>query len=165
MTETVKSMSAEPYCMTLDVDIPDPPALDGPQKPGAYDAVDEPEERSGDTVPHEALATFLQEGAWEDGFDEWRDHTYMTADEFRLVRELGLIRGFDFYWNVSSADVGYQAPTVPEDLPPPYDETLERGDIQGIEEELDELGRTVSEVLETDYIHRSGEEFGFFSDY
>jgi hypothetical protein len=29
--------------MTLDVEIPDPPTLSGPQDPGDYDAVDEPE--------------------------------------------------------------------------------------------------------------------------
>lgn len=151
--------------MTLDVDIPEPPALSGPPDPGDYDAVVEPEERSDDNPSHEALATFLQEGAWEAGFDEWRDHTYMTEDEFQLVWKLGLIDEFDFYWNEATGDVGYRAPAVPTDFPEPYDNPFERGEIQGIEEELDELGRTVSEVLETDYIHRSGEEFGFFQGY
>lgn len=150
--------------MTLDVEAPDPPTLDTPHDSEDYDAVVEPEDRVGDNMPHEALATFLQEGAWETGFDEWRDQTYMTEEEFRLVREQGLIDEFDFYWNVAAEDVGYRAPTVPADFPSP-DNTFDRGDIQGIEEELNELGRTVSEVLETDYIHRSGEEFGFFSDY
>lgn len=55
-----------------------------------------------------------------------------------------------------------EEPAVPTEFPEPYDNPFERGEIQGIEEELDELGRTVSEVLETDYIHRSREEFGFF---
>ncbi|AHG01442.1 hypothetical protein HALLA_03375 (plasmid) [Halostagnicola larsenii XH-48] len=151
--------------MSLDVEIPEPPTLDSPQDPGDYDAVVEPDERVGDSTPREALATFLRDGAWETGFDEWRDQTYMTLDEFELVRELGLIDEYDFYWNVAAEDVGYQSPPVPADLPAPYDEMFDRGDIQGIEEELDELGRTVSDVLETDYIHRSGEEFGFFSDY
>lgn len=151
--------------MTLDVEIPDPPALDNPLDPGEYDAVVEPESRSGDNVPHEALATFLREGAWEDGFNEWRDDTYLTVEEFRLVRDRGLIDEFDFYWNMATEDVGYQAPTVPTDLAPPSGDPLERGERQGIEEELDDLGRTVSDVLETEYINRSGEEFGFFSDY
>lgn len=151
--------------MSLDVDIPEPPALDSPPDPGDYDAVVEPDERVGDTTSREALATFLQEGAWETGFDEWRDQTYMTVDEFQLARELGLIDAFDFYWNVAAEDVGYRAPAVPDDLPAPYDDRFDRGEIQGIEEELNDLGRTVSDVLETDYIHRSGEEFGFFDDY
>ncbi|WP_247001176.1 hypothetical protein [Halosolutus gelatinilyticus] len=150
--------------MTLDVEIPDPPTLEEPQDATEYDAVVGPDERVDSTAPREALAAFLQDGAWEAGFDEWRDHTYMTEDEFRLVREQGLIDGFDFYWNVAAGDVGYRTPAVPDDFPAP-DSALERGERQGIEEELDELGRTVSEVLETDYIHRSGEEFGFFSDY
>lgn len=162
--EIPKSLSSEGGSMSLDVETPAPPALDRPQDPGDYDAVVEPEDRVDDTPPHEALATFLQEGAWEAGFNEWRDHTYMTEDEFQLVQERGLIDEFDFYWNVATEDVGYRAPAVSDDFSG-SDNTLERGEIQGIEEELDELGRTVSEVLETDYIHRSGEEFGFFGDY
>ena len=165
MIETTKPLSVERYSMSLNVEIPEPPALDSPQDPGDYDAVVEPDERVGDSTPRDALAAFLQEGAWEAGFDEWRDHTYMTVDEFQLVRELELIDEFDFYWNVAAEDVGYRAPAVPTDLPESYVDTFERGEIQGIEEELDELGRTVSDVLETDYIHRSGEEFGFFDDY
>lgn len=152
--------------MTLDVEIPEPPTLHGGQDPGDYDAVDEPEPEdwTGDTAPREALAEFLREGAWEDAFAEWSDQTYMTEGEFRLVLELGLIDEFDFYWNESAEDVGYRASSVPGTLPESYDESLDSGDVQGIEEELDGLGRTVSEVLENDYIHRDGDEFGFFGD-
>ncbi|WP_114579484.1 hypothetical protein [Saliphagus sp. LR7] len=150
--------------MTLDVDIPEPPALDGPQNPDDYDAVVESDERVGDNIPREALALFLQEGAWDAGFDEWRDHTYMTEDEFRLVHEHGLIDEFDFYWNPAAEDVGYRAPSFSDGVSTLDGEPLGKGERQGIEEELDELGRIVSEVLETDYIHRGGEEFGFFSD-
>ncbi|MFC4550408.1 MULTISPECIES: stage III sporulation protein AB [Halorussus] len=147
--------------MTLDVETPDPPALRGPQHPGDYDAVDELEDETGDTHRRENLAEFLQNGAWEDAFEEWAEHTYLTDEEFRVVRELGLIDEFDFYWNPSDEDVGYRAPTVPDELPEPYDETLERGDVQGIDEALDALGRTVSEVMENDYIHRDASEFGY----
>ncbi|MCU4739808.1 hypothetical protein [Natronoglomus mannanivorans] len=167
--------------MTLDVEIPEPPTIRAPQDPGDYDAVDEPEDWTGDTAPREALAEFLREGAWADAFDEWREQTYMGEEEFQLVLDLGLIDEFDFYWNPSAADVGYRAPTLPESgTLSASDETLEEVDAEGIEEvdaegieevdaegieeELDELGRTVSEVLENRYIDRSGEEFGFFDD-
>ncbi|WP_276254258.1 hypothetical protein [Halomontanus rarus] len=151
--------------MTLDVEIPEPPTIRAPQDPGDYDAVDEPEDWTGDTTPREALAEFLREGAWADAFDEWREQTYVGEEEFQLVLDLGLIDEFDFYWNPSAADVGYRAPTLPESgTLSASDETLEEIDAEGIEEELDDLGRTVSEVLENRYIDRSGEEFGFFAD-
>ncbi|SEQ32398.1 hypothetical protein [Natrinema salaciae] len=146
--------------MTLDVEIPDPPTLHGSQSVGNFDAVDEPEERAGDNARREALADFLETGAWDDAFDEWAGDTYLTDGEFRAVLELGLIDRFDFYWNEAAADVGYRAPTVPADSVAAHDE-LDEGDVDDIEEALDSLGRTVSEVLETDYIHRTGEEFGY----
>ncbi|SEV94280.1 hypothetical protein [Natrinema salifodinae] len=146
--------------MTLDVEIPDPPTLSGPQDPGDYDAVDEPDERTGDDTRREELADFLAAGAWEDVFDEWAAHTYLTEDEFRAVRELGLLDELDFYWNPAAADVGYRAPAVPAELPETHDD-LDADDIEDIEEELDDLARMVSEALETDYIHRDAEEFGY----
>lgn len=147
--------------MTLDAETPDPPTLHGPQNPGDYDAVDEQEDETGDNYRREDLAEFLHDGAWEDAFDEWAEHTYLTNEEFQIVRDLGLVEEFDFYWNPSAEDVGYRAPAVPDELPDTYDETLESGDIQGIDEALDELGRTVSEMLENDYIHRDSSEFGY----
>jgi hypothetical protein len=144
--------------MTLDVEIPDPPTLSGPQDPGDYDAVDEPEEWTGDDTRREALSDFLKAGAWEDAFDEWAADTYMAEDEFQTVLEFGLIEEFDFYWNQSAEDVGYRAPTVPDDA---AHDGLDEDDVEDIEEELDSLGRTVSEVLENDYILRNGSEFGY----
>jgi hypothetical protein len=149
--------------MALDVETPDPPTLDDPRDPGDYDALDEPEEWIGDDYRREELAGLLREGAWHDGFAEWSDHTQLTEGEFRVVTDLGLVEEFDFYWNPAAEDVGYRAPTLPDDPPAPYDD-LDTEDRSVIDEELDALGRTVSEVLETDYIHRSGEEFGFFSE-
>ncbi|WP_254523041.1 hypothetical protein [Natrinema caseinilyticum] len=143
--------------MTLDVEIPDPPALRGPQDPGDYDAVSEPDARTGDDARRQELAGFLDGGAWEDAFDDWAADTYMTEAEFRAVRELGLLDELDFYWNPSADDVGYLVPTVPDDRLEGRDDI----DADDLEEELDALARTVSEVLETDYIHRDGEEFGF----
>ncbi|MDS0474271.1 hypothetical protein [Natrinema sp. 1APR25-10V2] len=146
--------------MTLDVETPEPPTLRGPQDPGDYDAVDEPDERTGDSTRRENLADFLEAGAWEDAFDEWAADTYMNESEFRAVRELGLLEELDFYWNPSAEDVGYRVPTVPEDLTTQYDD-IDEGEVEDVQDELAELGRTVSEVLENDYIHRDGEEFGY----
>lgn len=145
--------------MTLDVETPDPPTLHGPQNPSDYDAVDEPEEWTGDEARREQLAGLLEAGAWADGFEEWAADTYLTDDEFRTVRELGLLEAFDFYWNQSASDVGYRSPTVPADSDGAVD--LDDGDIEDIEEELDSLGWIVSEVLESDYIDSDGNQFGY----
>ncbi|RXK51835.1 hypothetical protein [Halorientalis pallida] len=145
--------------MTLDVERPDPPRLGGPGDPGDYDAVEEPAEWAGEDAPREALAEMLSAGAWADAFEEWREVTSLTDDQFRVVRELGLIERFDFLWNPAAEDVGYLVPKVPSDRPDGG--TLDRDERQEIEEELDELGRIVSDVLETDYVHRSSEEFGY----
>jgi len=41
--------------MPLDVEVPDPPALHGPQDPGDYDAVDELDEETGGNYRREEL--------------------------------------------------------------------------------------------------------------
>ncbi len=146
--------------MTLDVEVPEPPTLHGSQDPREYNVVEEPDERTGDNARREALADFLASGAWEEAFDEWAADTYMNESEFRAVRERGLLEELDFYWNPAAEDVGYRAPTVPDDLAAAYDD-IDEDEIEDVQDELDELGRTVSEVLENDYIHRDGEEFGY----
>lgn len=147
--------------MALDVELPDPPTLHGPQNPGEYDAVDEPAEWTGDTYRREDLAEFLRGGAWETAFEEWAHQTYLTEAEFRVVADRGLVDEFDFSWNPAAEDVGYRAPALPGDLSVSSDETLEADDIDEINEELDDLGRIVSEVLENEYIDRDGDEFGY----
>lgn len=147
--------------MVLDVETPDPPPLHGPQDPGDYDAVEEEEDPTGTNHRREELAALLHDGAWAEAFEEWADHTYLTEAQFRAVLDLDLIDRFDFYWNPAAEDVGYRAPALPENPSTADDRMLGKGDIEEIEEELDALGRTVSEVVEQEYIHRDGDEFGY----
>lgn len=147
--------------MAHDVEIPDPPRLHGPQDPGDYEAVEELPEETGDTYRREDLAAFLREGAWEAAFAEWVDDADVAESEFRVVLDRDLVDAFDFYWNPAAEDVGYRSPALPEDLPAAETETLETDDMERIEDELDALGRIVSEVLENDYIHREDDEFGY----
>ncbi|AQL43518.1 hypothetical protein BV210_12795 [Halorientalis sp. IM1011] len=147
--------------MTLDVEVPDPPRLSGPGDPGDYDAVDEPEEWTGDEEAREALSDMLSAGAWEDAFEEWRRGTSLSVEQFRAARELGTFQHLDFHYNPTAEDVGYRAPSLPEGPDALAEAGLDRDDAREIEGELDDLGRIVSEVLENDYIHRSSEEFGY----
>lgn len=146
--------------MALDVDIPDPPALRGPQSRGAYDAIDMTDERPTDDYRREEVENFLRAGAWQDAFEQWAERTFMVESEFELVVRLGLLDRFDFFWDPSAGEVGYRAPELPEDARTGLDE----GDVEGIDEELDSLGRVVTEVLEDDYLPRDDETFGFFEE-
>lgn len=141
--------------MSLDVDVPDPPSLRGPQTRGEYDAVDSPEaEDITDDYRRAEIRTVLRDGAWRDAFEEWTDSTYLSVEEFETVERLGLFEAFDFYWDPASDEVGYRAPTVPE---ADREAFPDRG-ADGVDEELDTLGRVVSEMLETDYLRRDEED-------
>lgn len=144
--------------MTLDVEIPDPPSLRGPQYRGHYEAVDMTDQVPEDDYRRGALETFLEEGAWQDAFEAWADDADITAAEFRRLEADDVFEEFDFYWNPETDDVGYKAPTVPDDARGAFDRP---DDVEG---ELDTLGRVVTEVLENDYLLRDDETFGFFAD-
>ncbi|WP_332898465.1 hypothetical protein [Haladaptatus sp. CMSO5] len=146
--------------MALDVLIPDPPSLSGPQSRGEYEAISNPVENPEDDYRREELATILADGAWEDAFDEWAAHTGMSEEQFEIVLEHDLVEGFDFYWDASSDEVGYRSPTLSEDARADLDTSV----VDDIELELDSLGRVVTEMLENDYLRRDDETFGFFAD-
>jgi len=146
--------------MTLDVEVPDPPALRGPQSRGEYEAIDMTDERPEDDYRREEVENFLREGAWQDAFEAWAEETFVSEAEFESVRRLGLFQRYDFYWDPATDDVGYRAPTLPADVRREFGD----GEADGIDEELDSLGRIVTEVLENDYLLREDETFGFFEE-
>lgn len=144
----------------LDVPVPDPPSLSGPQTRGDYEAIGDPADDPGDDYRREEIADVLADGAWADAFDEWASETDLSPAEFELVDRLGLFEAFEFYWDPATDDVGYRAPGLPEDA---------RADVpatqaDGVEGKLDSLGRVVSETLENDYLRRDEDTFGFFAD-
>lgn len=147
--------------MPFDPEIPDPPRLDAAEDPGDYDAVVEPETRTGEEGRRKALATFLENGAWEEAFGEWAGHTYLSEEQFEAALELGIVARLDFYWHEAAGDVGYRAPTLSDDLPEPWDERLSRADRADIDEAIDDLGELTSEVLEARYIDRGSEQYGY----
>ncbi|MFC7070789.1 hypothetical protein [Halobaculum lipolyticum] len=147
--------------MALDVTVPDPPSLRGPQSRGAYESLGTEEPEPTDDYRRDVVRVALREGAWRDAFAEWTDHTYLAAAEFETAVGLGLFEAFDFYWDPAGEDVGYRAPTVPDDERDRFPD----GGANGIDEELDALGRTVSAVLERDYLDGEDDaEFDFFAE-
>ena len=146
--------------MSLDVPVPNPPSLHGPQPRGEYSAIGTPVDEPEDDYRREEVAEILETGAWHDAFEEWTTQTGLVRSDFDLVMEHGLVDEFDFYWNPATDEVGYRAPT----LPAAVSDDLTVGDVDEIESELDLLGRLVSEMLENDYLLRDEETFGFFDD-
>ena len=146
--------------MSLDVPVPDPPSLHGPQPRGDYEAIDNPVEYPEDDYRREELEEFLASGAWNDAFEEWASGTSLTTSDFEVVLEYGLVQEFDFYWDPQTDEVGFRSPTLPEEA---HDD-LDAGTADEVELELDTLGRVVSEMLENDYLLRDDETFGFFAD-
>ncbi|WP_254273337.1 hypothetical protein [Haloarcula marina] len=146
--------------MALDVPVPDPPSLRGPQPRGEYESIDVPATEPDDDYRREEIAEVLASGAWADGFEEWTTGTGLTDADFAVVLDHGLVEEFDFYWEPATDDVGYRAPTLPDAARA----DLTTSDVDEIESELDSLGRVVSETLENDYLQRDDETFGFFDD-
>jgi hypothetical protein len=136
--------------MTLTVETPPPPTLEPGVDADAYEDADV----GGDEYRRGDLEAFLETGAWEEAFEHWAANTEMTEHEFAIVRDLGLLERFDFFWDDFADRVGYHAPGLPEDwkerdLHPDLDSW---GAVSSINAGLTELGQLVCEVLKDDYI-------------
>jgi hypothetical protein len=136
--------------MGLDVDPPEPPDLSPAMAADDYDDVDVQAEE----YRREELQAFLDEGAWTAAFEAWAARTDLDESEWQVVRDLGLTREFDFFWDDFADRVGYHAPGLPEDwrerdVHPAVDSW---GTVSGINAGLTELGQTVCDVLKDDYI-------------
>lgn len=136
--------------MSLDVETPEPPELREVDPSEYEDAT-----VVGDTdYRREELEEFLRDGAWDRAWDEWAAHTDVDEDEFAIVRDLEMIRRFDFFWDGFAERVGYHAPGIPEDwkereLHPKLDSW---STVSSINAGLTELGQIVCDVLKEEYI-------------
>lgn len=135
--------------MSLDVDPPEPPELSGVD-PNEY----EDAEVEGDEYRRDEMEEFLEEGAWEQAFEQWAATSDLDEETWRIVEEIDMIARFDFFWDDFADRVGYHAPGLPEDwkqrdIHPDLD-SWER--VSGINAGLTELGQIVCEVLKEDYI-------------
>ncbi|PSP94271.1 hypothetical protein BRC78_01530 [Halobacteriales archaeon QH_8_68_33] len=97
--------------MPLDVESPPPPELEPQVDAEEYDDVNV----EVSDYRRDELAEFLADGAWEQAFGEWATDTSMDEPTYEVVRELGLLDRFDFFWDDFANRVGYHAPGIPED--------------------------------------------------
>ena len=137
--------------MSLDVDTPEPPELEGNTDVQEYDDVDV---YSNDDYRRDELGEFLRDGAWDQAFAEWSEHTDVTGEEYDIVRDLDMLREFDFFWDDFAGRVGYHAPGIPEDWQErDYHPDIDSWNaVSSINAGLTELGQIVCDVLESDYI-------------
>lgn len=136
--------------MAIDVEVPDPPTLEGID-PNEY----EDAEVVGDTdYKRDELEEFLHEGAWEDAFEQWAAETEMSESDFEIMVDLEMIEQFDFFWDAFAERVGYHAPGIPEDWKERnYHPDIESwGTVSSINASLTELGQMVCDVLKDEYI-------------
>lgn len=136
--------------MSLNVEMPEPPEL-REIDPSEYEDADV----VGDTdYRRDELEGFLRDGAWDQAWDEWAAHTDVDEEEFVVVRDLGMIQQFDFFWDAFAERVGYHAPGLPEDwkerdLHPDLDSW---STVSSINAGMTELGQVVCDVLKDVYI-------------
>ncbi|GAA0231059.1 hypothetical protein ACFFQF_14475 [Haladaptatus pallidirubidus] len=137
--------------MGLDVQAPDAPTLRPEADMQEYDDVSVQGETN---YRREELETFLHEGAWEESFDQWVEHTELEKREFETALDLDLFDEFDFFWDDFADRVGYHAPGIPEDwkereIHPDIDSW---NAVSSINASLTELGQIICDVLEAEYV-------------
>jgi hypothetical protein len=136
--------------MSLDVALPEPPAL-ADVDPNEYDDADvvgQTEYRRSE------LSDLLGEGAWEEAFTEWAADSRISESEWEIVTDLGLIERFDFFWDDFAGRVGYHAPGLPEDWKERdlHPDLKSWSTVSSINAGLTELGQQVCDVLLEEYI-------------
>lgn len=136
--------------MPLDVEAPDPPDLTNRSLPSdidpdeAFDGVDD--------LRREELEEILQDGAWSEAFNEWAAYTDISEEEYRNVRDAGLLEGIDFYWDPIDERLRFEVPALPEG-------TADRPErANRVASELMDLGETVIEMLEDGYVEWGRED-------
>ena len=138
--------------MALDIEIPTQPDLSNRGMPSDFEMEDET--LGSEDFYREDLEDLLEEGAWTEGVNEWAEYTTLDEHHVRIVDELGLFRAFDFYWDPTADELRYDSPRVPDDWREREETgTLDSTTVSVIDNALDDLGRTVQEVLE-DYLER-----------
>ncbi|WP_135830212.1 hypothetical protein [Halorussus halobius] len=141
--------------MTLDVDAPAPPSLSTNVDVSQYEDADV----QGDDYRRDELENYLEDGAWDDAFEEWAAHTDLDEGEFAIARDLGMFAEYDFFWDSFATRVGYHAPGIPEDWKErDYHPDVDSWNtVSGINAALTEFGQIVCDVLEDEYIDWDGE--------
>jgi len=139
--------------MSLDVDPPRPPDITS--NIDAIEEGDRPESRHRDEIE-----TMLHDSAWSRAFGEWAEHTDLTEWDWGVVTDLDLTDEFDFWWNADDEQVRYDPPEVPADWTTRdvHPNLENHSQASAITRALDQLGQTVSDLLQQEYVDWNTEE-------
>ena len=141
--------------MARDVEVPDSPDLSNRGMPREFEWQDET--LGSEDFYREDIEDLLEEGAWREGFDEWAEYTSLDEEQVGIVGDLGLFQAFDFYWDPTEDRLRFDAPTIPDDWRErDATESLDSATVSTIDGALEDLGRTVHEVL-GNYLERNDE--------
>ena len=141
--------------MGLDAAVPESPDLSSRGMPREFEWQEET--LGSEDFHREELEDLLQEGAWQEGFNEWAEYTDLDEAQVRTVSDLGLFQVFDFYWDPTDDRLRFDAPSVPGDWRErDATESFDSSTVSLINAELQDLGRSVQETLE-EFLERSEE--------
>lgn len=136
--------------MALDVDVPTPPDLTNRGIPDDVDLSDVTGSPS--DLRRQELEEILRDGAWNEAFREWAAYTDLTDEEYRVLREHGLVERLDFYWDPTEERLRFELPAFPAEL------SERTGLATTVRAELADLGDTVVEMIEDTYVDWSDGE-------
>ena len=143
--------------MSLTIEPPRPPA----PSVGDVDSYEADRYRHGD------LFEYLEQGAWEEAFNQWALDTGLTEQEYTIARELDLFADFEFVWDDEAEVVDYRPPELPEDWLErevhPDLASIEQADT--VEDELDDLGDIVAGTLTVYYVEWEDQKDAFGPQY
>ena len=139
--------------MAIDIEVPEPPDLSNRGMPREFEWQEET--LGSEDFYREDIEDLLQEGAWSEGVNEWTEYTGLDEEHARIISDLGLFQAFDFYWDPTEDRLRFDAPQIPDDWRTRNaTASLDSSTVSVIDDELDDLGRTVQEVLE-EYLERN----------
>ena len=150
--------------MALDIAVPESPDLSNRGMPREFEWQEET--LGSEDFYREDIEDLLEEGAWTEGFHEWREYTNLDEEHARIVSDRGLFQAFDFYWDPTEDRLRFDAPSVSDDRRERNaTESLDSRAVSTIDGELDDLGRAVREVLEN-YLERDDDasDYGWGED-
>ena len=136
--------------MQLPASLPEPPDLE------PYDREWDDEDAHEPFVDRrrEEIEDVLADGAWERALHEWAEHADWDEADFETVLDLGLFEEFDFYWDPDCECIEYHGPEIPDDWQEreAYSALDSHTSVSKIEMGLADLGRVVSEILQSEYL-------------
>ncbi|MDY6764095.1 MAG: hypothetical protein SV377_00135 [Halobacteria archaeon] len=102
----------------------------------------------------EVVRKKLEEGAWEEALDEWKRTSNLTDEDLELIKELGLLEEYEFFWDPHVGRVGFESSSIPKNWKSQdyADKIKSWGQVSKINMALSDLGDIGRRILEEEYL-------------